>query len=144
MQLLRKSLLTSSRPSNKNTAFSEVIQVSLIDLGKSYLRLNSSDSHCSKGSGLCAQLDQLNTRATEDTSQATNIIVVNRLEAMSSQLKTRDQRVFAAVIEALAQGVLDTTNAKSCAALRRVAAEAPGSKHASDHATMLSSCKELE
>jgi eukaryotic-like serine/threonine-protein kinase len=85
-------------------------------------------------------LDLLDARTTSDTSHVGNNIVLNRVQALSSQLKTVDQRVHAALIEALAQGVVDPS--KQCDALRRVASEAPNApKRAADFATMYSSCK---
>ena len=87
------------------------------------------------------QLDQLNKRAQDDTTQAGNTIVLNKVKALSSQLKTADQRVYAAIIEALAQGILDPSNVKSCQALDRVAADAPSSSHAAEFATAYSTCK---
>ena len=88
-----------------------------------------------------AKLAQLNARAEKDTTTTGATIIVNQIQGMASQLKTADQRVNAALIESMAQGVLDTTNAKSCAALKRVEKEAPNTKHSSEFASMYSTCK---
>jgi eukaryotic-like serine/threonine-protein kinase len=85
-------------------------------------------------------LVQLNKRATDDTTQAGNTIILSRLQALSKQLKTADQRVSAAITEAMARLAMDVSDPKACDALRRVATEAPNTKHASDFTTMFSSC----
>jgi serine/threonine protein kinase len=87
-----------------------------------------------------AELDRLNKRA-EDTSTVANSILLDQLEVLKPKLKTNEQRVFAAVIEALAQGVVDPSGAKACDALRKVAAKAPSTSHAAEFATAYSACK---
>lgn len=91
-----------------------------------------------------AALERLNRRAESDTSTAGATIIVNQIQGMRNQLRTADQRVYAALIESLAQGILDPTNRKSCDALHLVENEAPKTKHAADFATSYSTCKSLE
>ena len=91
-----------------------------------------------------ADLDLLNTRAEKDLTPTDAGLLIGKIQAMSSRLKTADQRVYAAVIESLVQGVLDPTNKKSCDALQKVEKEARGTRHESEFNAALNTCKSPE
>jgi serine/threonine-protein kinase len=101
---------------------------------------SSSDSVKPAGPSVDSQLVLLNRRA-EDTSSVTSTIIMSQLEALKPNLKTDEQRVSAALTEAMAQGVLDPTGVKGCDALKRVQALAPSTSHATEFSIAFSACK---
>jgi hypothetical protein len=104
-------------------------------------RLNNKIPLPTASKAVDTKLDQLNTRIEKDTTLAGAQIIVSQIQGMSKELTTADQRVYAAVIEALANGIIDPSNGKACETLRKVEREAAGTKHAGDFNTMFGTCK---
>jgi hypothetical protein len=88
-----------------------------------------------------ADLQRYSSRLEQTLSDPDAQILVSNIEGMSSQLKTANQRVFAAVIAASAYAQLDTTGKKGCDALSKVKADASNSTHAKEFNTLFSLCK---
>jgi serine/threonine-protein kinase len=92
-------------------------------------------------SSIDQDLKALNDRATIDNSLPANQSVLAKIQSMRQDLNTPDRRVRAAVIEAMAYGVVDST--KACPALKKVENDVDKASRdaASDYRVMASSCK---
>ena len=88
-----------------------------------------------------SQLVLLHNRAIDDTSSAGNSILLDRIEDMKPRLATSDQKIHAAIIESMAQSVLDATGVKACDALKPFENDGPKSKHKNDFRAAYLSCK---
>jgi hypothetical protein len=108
--------------------------------------LGATGSSTTDASTVDAALDLLDTNAESDTSSVGAGRILDKVQAMSDQLKTADQRVHGALIEMLAQGVLDPTGKKGCDALHRVEKDVPNAKQTrrSDFNTALRGCPSTE
>jgi hypothetical protein len=87
------------------------------------------------------ELDRLSRRAESATDMAGNQLILTQIRGLASKLKTPDQRVRAAIIESMAQIVVDST--KRCTPLRKVEGDLPNaaSTTVSEFSTLFDGCK---